>query len=771
MSIQSSTSSSGTLRPDRPRKQLAEDELGREGFVRSLWNALRNHDAEEALVLSLAAPWGDGKTTIKNMVEDLEATEGKSEKLLFVHFNPWEWAAQNQVAASFFNELASQMDKGIGDGLEENFKKHLIRLIRQLPKALGLMGVAATGISLAAVPINPLVAVWAAALAETVKRGKELAGQVEQHSASLSSPDTRSVQAVKAEVREQFVQFRKKTNRTIVVFIDDIDRLSGDEIRQVLQLVKVNADFPGLIFVLLFDRHYVERRLRRHFGSDAASFLEKIVQVELAVPRPSQGQLYRCFRQNVDEVLTKRTACRAIFEEARLKEAYDLWFHTHLRNPRNHGRLLSSWAFRLDVFRTDAAEVNPVDLLILEGLSLYETQVYLALSKAESELFPNSDRDPLDVIIRSFDRKEGGPSPRMQAVNRIAQAAKEADRRPLVAVLKFLLGVTGDGFDEVSPSEASLRTRFRRFSDGRFFRRYFRLSIDSGEVSKATINRLVSLTERPKEFVAQWTELERQEVLLDALDQLMAEDLPQALAPADLMAAVLSWREGRIQAEEQSSQTGLENRILGLCEMLLGQRQGDVRLAVLESTFAKTAAVFALKEVVLHEQVRRHQRNKSGSTDSFGILDETSERCLCEKVAQRLLKAFQLLPPTGRHFEAEGVAWSWHHAGALKVVIADELIKTPSGTATLLLGTLGQYPDLHLSRQSWPQFRSSVAEFISVESLAKAVTRFKTQVESQYTGATEDVQTLLSMASAEDSAATEPSEAPASADGEADPAG
>ncbi len=58
-----------------------------------------------------------------------------------------------------------------------------------------------------------------------------------------------------------------------------------------------------------------------------------------------------------------------------------------------------------------------------------------------------------------------------------------------------------------------------------------------------------------------------------------------------------------------------------------------------------------------------------------------------------------------------------------------------------------------------------------MESLAKAVTRFKTQVESQYTGVTEDVQTLLSMASAEDSAATEPSEAPASADGEADPAG
>lgn len=739
--------------------------------MRSLWNALRNHDADEALVLSLAAPWGDGKTTIKNMVEDLEATEGKSEKLLFVHFNPWEWAAQNQVAASFFNELASQMDKGIGDGLEENFKKHLLRLVRQLPKVLGLVEVAATGISSSIAPFDPAIALASAAVANTLRTGREQLGQVEQHSASLSSPDTRSVPAVKAEVREQFVQFREKTNRTIVVFIDDIDRLSGDEIRQVLQLVKINADFPGLIFVLLFDRHYVERRLRRHFGSDAASFLEKIVQVELAVPRPSQGQLYRCFRQNVDEVLTKRTAYLAILEEARLKEAYDLWFYTHLRNPRNHGRLLSSWAFRLDVFRTDAAEVNPVDLLILEGLSLYETQVYLALSKAESELFPNSDRDPLDVVIRSFDRKEGDPSPRMQAVNRITQAAKEADRRPLVAVLKFLLGVSGDGFDEISPSEASLRTRSRRFSDGRFFRRYFRLSIDSGEVAKATINRLVSLTERPKEFVAQWTELERQGVLLDALDQLMAEDLPQTLALPDLLAEVLNWREEKGFADEHPIQMDLDHRLVGLYEKLLGPRQGEARLAVLQSTAARTVAVFALKEMVLHEQLKRRHRDKSGSKDTSGILDETSERCLCEKVAQRLFRKFQETTPTGRHFEAEGVTWGWHHANALKVQIAEELVKTPGGTATLLRGTLGQFGDASSVRNNWPQFRSAVAGFISVESLAKAVTRFKTQVESQYTGATEDVQTLLSMASAEDSAATEPSEAPASADGEADPAG
>lgn len=360
----------------------------------------------------------------------------------------------------------------------------------------------------------------------------------------------------------------------------------------------------------------------------------------------------------------------------------------------------------------------------------------------------------------------------MQALNRIAKEAKEADQRPLVAVLKFLLGMNGDGFDEISPSEASLRTRSGRFSDGRFFRRYFRLSIDSGEVSKATINRLVSLTERPKEFVAQWTELERRGVLLDALDQLLAEDLTRTLAPAGLLAEVLNWWEENIQAEEQPTQvTGLDPLLLRLYKKLLGTRGGAVRLAVLQSTVAKTTAVFALKEIVLHEQKRRDRRDKSGLKDTTGILDEAGERCLCEEVAQRLLRKFQEIAPTGRLFEAGGVAWSWVHAGTLKVLIAEELVKTPGGTATLLLGTLGQYPDLHLSRQSWQQFRSAVAGFISVESLAKAVTRFKTQVESQYTGATEDVQTLLNMASAVASAATEPSEAPAGTEGEADPAG
>jgi predicted KAP-like P-loop ATPase len=42
-------------------------------------------------------------------------------------------------------------------------------------------------------------------------------------------------------------------DRAFLVVVDDIDRLNQGEIREIFQLVKINADFPQLIYLLLFD--------------------------------------------------------------------------------------------------------------------------------------------------------------------------------------------------------------------------------------------------------------------------------------------------------------------------------------------------------------------------------------------------------------------------------------------------------------------------------------------------------------------------------------
>ena len=43
-----------------------------------------------------------------------------------------------------------------------------------------------------------------------------------------------------------------------VVILDDLDRLTAGEARDVFRLVQLTASFPNIVYVLAFDRHQIE---------------------------------------------------------------------------------------------------------------------------------------------------------------------------------------------------------------------------------------------------------------------------------------------------------------------------------------------------------------------------------------------------------------------------------------------------------------------------------------------------------------------------------
>ena len=47
-----------------------------------------------------------------------------------------------------------------------------------------------------------------------------------------------------------------------MVIVDDADRLTPNELQQLFQLVKVNADFPNLVYLLL-DREIAEKHIEK----------------------------------------------------------------------------------------------------------------------------------------------------------------------------------------------------------------------------------------------------------------------------------------------------------------------------------------------------------------------------------------------------------------------------------------------------------------------------------------------------------------------------
>lgn len=90
------------------------------------------------------------------------------------------------------------------------------------------------------------------------------------------------------EVKEELRQDLKRLKGQLLVVIDDVDRLIPDEVLELFQLVKAHADFPNVVYLLLFDREVVERSLEGRLGIAGRGFIEKIVQVSFNIPNADQ---------------------------------------------------------------------------------------------------------------------------------------------------------------------------------------------------------------------------------------------------------------------------------------------------------------------------------------------------------------------------------------------------------------------------------------------------------------------------------------------------
>jgi predicted KAP-like P-loop ATPase len=75
-----------------------------------------------------------------------------------------------------------------------------------------------------------------------------------------------------------------------LVVIDDLDRITKAETRSVIQHIKVNADFPHLIYLILYHEELVANHLEEPPVS-GKQFLEKVVQLPFNIPAIPQARV------------------------------------------------------------------------------------------------------------------------------------------------------------------------------------------------------------------------------------------------------------------------------------------------------------------------------------------------------------------------------------------------------------------------------------------------------------------------------------------------
>lgn len=282
-----------SLATDTPIKAREQDLIGRTPFAERLADILKSAAGPESLVIGLYGPWGSGKTSVINLVENALSRKDDDGKagVSVVRFEPWNYLTSEQLLAQFLKEVGSALDKDV-HGRRTLFGKLFGKLCGKRPEVLNafaayseaLLITAGAAASLAGAPLAGVaVPAFGKRLASRLRKSAERAG---------------SVSSKKQRLEEELLKFDGR----VVVIIDDIDRLPNDQVRMVFQLVASLAKLPKINYLLSFDEEVVTRALSEVQNCDGAEYLEKVVQVPVHLPSISSGDLERVLLKDINAI-------------------------------------------------------------------------------------------------------------------------------------------------------------------------------------------------------------------------------------------------------------------------------------------------------------------------------------------------------------------------------------------------------------------------------------------------------------------------------------
>ena len=420
-----------TIVGDNPIREPSQDRLGRAALAESLAKQIQQVDASQGLVVGILGPWGSGKTSFVNLVRHYLT----SERVPVRDFNPWLFSGTEHLVQAFFSELSGHF----------RFRRDVRNIGKMLDKYCEYLSVAPG--------VGPWAA-WASLLRRAFGRVPWLWRQ--------SRPKQSPIEVTRDKIRKALIE---RQEGPLIVILDDLDRLTADEIRDIFRLVRLTASFPNIVYVLSFDRHQVERALtqddpaRPQDDPTGRAYLEKIVQLVLDLPAISGEVL-------LDELIAAINESLANIDD----EAFDkhrwgsVLIHVIMplmKNVRDVRRYCAS--IRGTV--TDASgKICLPDILALEVVRIFLPDVFMQL------------RDAVDVITSSLEARMEDLSAAEHAKQRVHEIidSGENHRRVVEALLEHVFPEGGRHLPDGTIFEDSPRDWYheRRVANTEIFRLY-----------------------------------------------------------------------------------------------------------------------------------------------------------------------------------------------------------------------------------------------------------------------------------------------------------
>lgn len=356
---------------DSPIEASSEDRFGRAVLAHDFAGAIRYLDASNGVVVGVLGPWGHGKSSFINLMREQFAAEPT---ISVIDFNPWMFSGTEQLVDHFFAELASQFKE-----LQDD----------RLTKAAGLLE--KYGDSIGSVAGN--FGFWGGLFNGGLALARSGARRRVRKFGSAGA--RRELVAAKLAALDQ----------PVVVVIDDLDRLTTAEIREIFKLVRLTASFPNIVYLLAFDRNRVEAALEET-SVPGREYLEKIIQVSYDLPAVPDQMLQTELLRELDLLVDGIDGLR--FNEMRWWDIFVEVVRPLVGNMRDIVRYVLSAKATMTAL---ASDIDVADLFAMEAVRVLRPELFLqlrnmklALTETSSD-FGSSSKSPVyqaqvDELIR-----------------------------------------------------------------------------------------------------------------------------------------------------------------------------------------------------------------------------------------------------------------------------------------------------------------------------------------------------------------------------------
>jgi predicted KAP-like P-loop ATPase len=585
------------LGSDLPLADPAQDAFGYASFATRLADAIINSKSPQGLVLAVHGKWGSGKSTLLNFIKHDLRSAPQAQRPVLVDFNPWWFEGREQIASQLLEQFSAQLPDRL---------KHVRSLAKVIGKYSQQIASAAADYSGYGWIKKPVA--WALGWIPALKFLREPTG----------------IPQMKKRVAEAL----KASGRRFVFFVDDIDRLTPDEARDLFRAIKALADFPEVVYVLFFDREEVGRALTATLKMDGDAYLEKIIQAPFHLPAVDPELLQKKLFEGLDAIIESHSMPFA-FDQGRWAEVFQDGIRQCVRKPRDVVRIHNALSVSYPPL---AGEVNPVDFIALEFIRVFEPGAYGSIRDGR-EFFCGSPtslqhRQPAEKAYFEKWRDQLPPEKRDWLVSMVGRLFPKV---ALVLDADFL--VSGD--------ESDWRRELRPCSP-ECFDPYFQLDVPRQRVSRAELERLIG--EQSPEAMSALL-LEAKDVVFpdghskarDLIDRVRDLDNLNPEQSTRLVKALVASSQRLLRKEdERGGFFSLPNRwrILGLVTKLLERLDVEDRQQLLASLAADSEGLWAL--VGLADFALEANRDSSKAPEALRGFEEGFAQAMSATVGKRL---------------------------------------------------------------------------------------------------------------------------------------